>query len=206
MFETDTLTEIEAGTALDKTTLSASGNVTVSADGDFELFALAGGVAFGFGGSAVGISSVVLVHLDNVKADVKGHASIVTDGAIGLKIEATSTDDVTTVAAAGSGSGSGAAIAGSVAVTVLDETTIANLGANSSVNALNGSNDPGVRIYAEDETDILTISGSLAISAGGAGARCRRQRCDAHQGDGSESRFQHDHRCGRQCHHRGDQQ
>ncbi|RVA86559.1 hypothetical protein, partial [Mesorhizobium sp. M7A.F.Ca.CA.004.02.1.1] len=76
--------------------------------------------------------------------------------------------DVLIIAAAGAASAQ-AAVAGSVAVTVLTETTTARIGANSKVSGQTLANDPGVSVFASDETDILTIAGSLAVSAGSAG-------------------------------------
>jgi len=171
VWDTETRATVQAGTALDMSVLSAAqGDVSVTANGDFEMFALAGGVSFGLSGSAVGISGIVVVHTDTVAADLQGFADVTAGGANGLKVHATSTDDIVTIAAAGSGSGSGAAVAGSVAVTVLTENTIANLGADSSVNATSvGASNPGVDIYAKADSDLITIAGSLAISAGGAG-------------------------------------
>ena len=123
---------------------------------DFALF------VFGQG-AGIGIAGTVFVHIDDVKAEIRGHADVETGGPVGLDVSAISTEDVTTIAAAGGVSTSSAAVAGSVAVTVLTETTIARIGSNTAVTAQSGANDPGVAVYAYGETDLLTVAGSLAV-------------------------------------------
>ncbi len=167
VLDTSTEAYVETGTALDKSELHAGGNVSVKATGDAKIFALAGGVAFGQG-AGIGIAGTVFVHIDDVKAQILGHADVETGGPAGLDVSAISTEDVTTIAAAGGVSTSSAAVAGSVAVTVLTETTIARIGSNTAVTAQSGANDPGVAVYAYGETDLLTVAGSLAVSGGSA--------------------------------------
>ncbi|RWF30031.1 MAG: hypothetical protein EOS45_15985, partial [Mesorhizobium sp.] len=52
---------------------------------------------------------------------------------------------------------------------MLTETTTARIGANSKVSGQTLFNDPGISVFASDETDVLTVAGSLAVSAGNAG-------------------------------------
>ncbi|WP_164773391.1 LEPR-XLL domain-containing protein, partial [Mesorhizobium sp. M7A.F.Ca.CA.004.01.1.1] len=165
--DTSTQAFVEAGSTLNKSHLGAGGDVSVTATGDADVFLLAGAAAFGQS-AGIGISGTVFVHLDDVKAELYGDADVVTGGANGLSVSAISTDDVLIIAAAGAASAQ-AAVAGSVAVTVLTETTTARIGANSKVSGQTLANDPGVSVFASDETDILTIAGSLAVSAGSAG-------------------------------------
>ncbi|MBK5565795.1 LEPR-XLL domain-containing protein [Ensifer sp. SSB1] len=167
VLDTSTEAYVETGTALDKSEIHAGGNVSLKATGDAKIFALAGGIAFGQG-AGIGIGGTVFVHIDDVKAEIRGHADVETGGPVGLDVSAISTEDVTTIAAAGGVSASSAAVAGSVAVTVLTETTIARIGSNTAVTAQSGANDPGVAVYAYGETDLLTVAGSLAASGGSA--------------------------------------
>ena len=148
--------------------LRASGDVSVTAKSDADIFLLAGGLAFGVS-AGVGIASTVLVHTDNVRAEIVGNSIINTGGGVGLTVSAISTDDVLTIAAAGGGSASSAAIAAAIVVNVLNETTLARLGGGSTVTAQSGGNNPGVAVLATDDTEVLSIAGALGISGGSAG-------------------------------------
>jgi hypothetical protein len=168
---TETRAYVEGGIVGDRTEVTAGGDVTIRADADLTALLLAGGVAFSGGGAGFGIASTVLVHTDTVEATVGDSVLVTSAGTNGVLVSATSFEDIVTIAAAGAGSGSSAAVAGSVVVNVLIENTRATIGSNAEVRAQSASalTSPDVAVYAESETDIIAVAGSLAISGGSAG-------------------------------------
>src|SRR5690606_11526675 len=160
------------------------------ADADADIWMIAGGAAFSGSSVGVGIASTVFVHTDNVSAIVGEFASLSTSGDTGLTVSAHSTEDVMTIAAAGAGSASSAAVAGSVAIQVMTENTLAAIGDDATITATSAGHNPGVTIAASDDTDLLAIAGSLALSgSAGVGAgvvvTTLSKVTDASFGDGS---------------------
>ncbi|MBI3917574.1 MAG: hypothetical protein HY322_11275 [Betaproteobacteria bacterium] len=166
---TDTLTTVSDGTSLNRTRLDAGGDVTVRAEGDADVFMLAGGLAYG-NSAGIGIASTVFVHTDNVIASIGTFGDVTTGGAIGLNVESTSVDDVLLIAAAGGVTGGSVGVGGSVIVSVMTETTKATVGSSTTVTATDiGSDAPGARVYADSDTDILAVAGAIGAAAGSAG-------------------------------------
>ncbi|HUU83030.1 MAG TPA: hypothetical protein VM243_05950, partial [Phycisphaerae bacterium] len=169
-------------------TVEAEGSVTVQAvdDADFLLIA---GVINGAGTAAVGVANTTLVTDNTVKAYVgqdatvraKGNGDAVsaftgtkdgngnkkTEPMRGLAVTATSYEKIRSFAVAGSGAGT-AGVAGSAAVNVLDETTLAYVDQGAVINdntqgANAGSNAAqDVNVLASAETEILSVAGGLA--------------------------------------------
>ena len=158
---------VEAGTGANSSTLSAAGgNVTVKAQSTFDSFLLGGGVAVGLGGAGVGIASTVLVHHDTVDASIGNHSDVVTGGAIGLLVDAYSTDAFDDFAVAGGISGGSVGIGASVLVTVLTEITTASVGTDVEIDAYSaGGNKPGVTVKSFSQTDLISVAGGIAISS-----------------------------------------
>ncbi|TAK65480.1 MAG: hypothetical protein EPO22_04755, partial [Dehalococcoidia bacterium] len=166
---TDTLATVADGTSLNRTRLDAGGDVTVRAEGDADVFMLAGGLAYG-NSAGIGIASTVFVHTDNVIASIGTFGGVTTGGANGLNVESTSIDDVLLIAAAGGMTGGSVGVGGSVIVSVMTETTKATVGSSTTVTATDAGIDaPGARVYADSDTDILAVAGAIGVAAGSAG-------------------------------------
>jgi len=165
---TETRAYSKDSSALDKGTLSAGGNVAVTAKSDLDGLMVAG--AIGGGSSAgVGVASTVLVHLDTVEARVGEQASVGSGGASGIEVAARSTEELVTLTASG-GFASTAGVAVSPTINVLDETTRASIGRNVSLTGNNASLlvTPDLAVIASDETTLISVAGSIA-AAGTAG-------------------------------------
>ena len=144
--------------------LIAGGKATISATSTYPLISIAGNVSVGGGSAGVGVSNTTFVHDSVAIAYVGIGATLTARGSTGVSIAATTSGDVTTVAASGSAGGT-AGVAGSAVVNVIDDTTWAFIGDRAKVNVI----EPGspadtqdVTVSATDHTDILSIAGSLA--------------------------------------------
>ena len=82
-------------------------DMTVSAKGDADLDMIAGGGSYG-GTAGVGVSNTTLVKTDVVEAFIAGGSDIKSGGTTGLKVLATSTEDINTIAVGGAGGGESA--------------------------------------------------------------------------------------------------
>ncbi|WP_141847710.1 beta strand repeat-containing protein, partial [Humibacillus xanthopallidus] len=173
---------------------SAADRVTVTAGGDLEVSArsaiddagkattirlYAGGLAIGAGNAGIGLAASVLVRASRVSATTGQGATLAARAATasttpGLTVSATQLGDIMLIAIAG-GAGKSVGIAGSTTVNVLTDTTTASIGADSQVNQANAG-APGrqdVVVIASDRTTIVAAAGMVAIggTAGiGAGA------------------------------------
>ena len=150
-------------------TIAAGGNVQVLAAGDLKLVTIGGSIAVG-GTAGVGLANTTLVHNDSVIARVGDFAEVETRGGTGLQVSARSTEDIVGTAITGSAAGT-VALSGSAGVYVLNETTQASIGQNTTVVADNGSASglPNVEVTAFDSTMLVSVAGSLAVG-GTAGA------------------------------------
>ena len=172
----------------DRVTITAAGNLEVSArrsiddNGDATPIRLyAGGLAIGAGTAGVGVAASVLVRASRVLATIgQGatlDASALTGGTTpGLLVSASQLGDIMLIAVAG-GVGRTAGIAGSATIDVLTDVTTASIGADSQVNQASLlAGTPGrqdVVVIATDHTTIVGAGGMIAVggSAGiGAGA------------------------------------
>lgn len=164
----------------DKAVIYAEGNVRVSAASADKIVSVAGNL--GYGGNAIGVSDITLIHNDTVEAWIS--ADLVTAKAwriaiplptgvwtsggwetedyTGLAVCAVSMEDLLTIAAAGQASG-GNSVAGSVVVNVLTETTSARIEDDVQINPSNSDagSDQEVRIQASDITTVLSIAGGI---------------------------------------------
>ena len=142
---------------------ATNGSVTLAANDTFTTTMVAGAVGAA-GTAGVGASNTTLVHNDIVEARV-GDWSTVTTGGNGLTVNATSTEELITIAAAGGAAGT-VSVAGAAVVNVLNETTTAAIGRNVTITATNGAaaGEPDVVVFANDTTTIVSVAGSLAAA------------------------------------------
>ncbi len=169
VIEPTTRAVIENGTnANDGAAVMAGSSVTLAANDTFTTTMVAGAVGAA-GTAGVGASNTTLVHNDIVEARV-GDWSTVTTGGNGLSVNATSSEELITIAAAGGAAGT-VSVAGAAVVNVLNETTTAVIGRNVMITATNGAlaGEPDVVVFANDTTTIVSVAGSLA-AAGSVGA------------------------------------
>ncbi|OYW18981.1 MAG: hypothetical protein B7Z52_04205, partial [Burkholderiales bacterium 12-64-5] len=163
--------------------VATGGDATVFANADFDATMVAGSFAFGTN-AGVGVSNSTLVHTDTVEALVGDSSEITVGGDIGLSVDALSTERVITIAAAGAGS-STAGVAGSAAVSIYNEVTRALIGPGVTLTLESaGASAPGVRVQAQDNTEQISVTGSVAggSTAGvgaGAGVTSLTKRTDA---------------------------
>ena len=106
-----------------------------------------------------------------------------TEGARGLAVTATSSEEALTIAAALSAASEGGVV-GSVVVNVFDEDTKALIGDGALINKVNtgAEDEQDVLLRATDETEVISVAGGLAIAGetavGGGGHRVdHRQQC-----------------------------
>ena len=163
VYVVETATDAEVG---NQASIDAGGDVDVTSDGQFKLTSLAGALAFG-SNAGIGAANVTLTHDDTVTATIGDGATVSTAGANGLHVAASSNEDLIGTSAAG-GASSSAAIAGSATVLILDETTLASIGDSTTIVADNGdeAGEADVRVTAVDDTRIVSVAGSLALSGG----------------------------------------
>ncbi|HEY9106441.1 MAG TPA: hypothetical protein VIN58_07160, partial [Roseateles sp.] len=135
--------------------------IDVLADGRIQALQTAGQLALG-SDVGIGLSNTTLLHTDRVEAIVGDQAKLATRGANpDINIKADSAENLKAIAAAGTGSSS-AGLAGSAVVNVLNETTRAGVGDGAAITTgINGD----VNVLANDQADLLSIGGSVAVSA-----------------------------------------
>ncbi|MCI0344497.1 MAG: hypothetical protein L0221_03490, partial [Chloroflexi bacterium] len=156
-------------------TVDANGDVRIAANQDTEIDTIAGQGGLSLSSSSGGVANSTIVHLDTVEAYIGQDAQVTgrgnTAGQKGVEVEATSTEDLKTIAAGASVSAdsSGLGIGGSVNVNVLDEDTKAWIASGADVNAslVGAAAGQDVRVSASDDTEILSIAG--AVQYGGSG-------------------------------------
>jgi len=165
------------GNASTAPTISAGGNVAISADDQSVVVAVAGGLSVavaesGGGAGSVGISVAVTVTDNATNAYVSG-STLTAGGAI--EIDASSSALIVSVSVAGSlgvvagGGGVVGAGAGAVSVNIISNTIQTYITDNSTVTAEGGS----ALLTAADEAVIVAVGGALslgfAIGGGGGG-------------------------------------
>ncbi len=140
-----------------------AGNISITADGHLDATMVAGSIGASAGSAGIGASASVLVHNDTVEAYIADNAVVVSGGSTGITIAAASSEDLITLAVAGGGA-STAGVAGSAVVNVLNEHTHASVGRSADLTVDNGApGTPGVSIHAQDDTDIVSVAGNLAV-------------------------------------------
>ena len=144
-------------------TMNAGGDVSVTADSDFKALMIAG--ALGASSSlGLGVSNTTLVHNDTVEARIGDRNIVTSAGAIGVKVEATSTEEILAITAAG-GAASSVGISVAPTINVLNENTHASVGRGATVNAQSpGISNPDVVVKASDDTTIVSIAGSIGAA------------------------------------------
>ena len=168
-------------------TVDAGGNARISARDDTETDMIAGTVAIGIGGAGVGGAVGITSLSKNTTAAVGTGATInargndtglmtaysgnsVDDtGTIkGLSVEASSSEDVFSVAAAGAG-GFFAGVSGAVTVQTVDSDTHASIASNAKINkgVTDGNVEQDVNVSARNSTRSNVIAGSLGVGAVG---------------------------------------
>ncbi|MDA8440737.1 MAG: hypothetical protein M0Z51_18020, partial [Propionibacterium sp.] len=174
-----TYASIDSGSAAsDKTTVLAGGDLTVSASDNIQSDGktvdktglYAGGASFG-SSVGFGIAAVVLIRTSAVEATVGSYATIggkalTASVTPGVTVSAAQAADLQLVAVSGAAGGD-AGVAGSAVVDVYTDTTTANIGDHTTVNADNSgaATAQDVTISASDHTNLLAIAGGIA--AGG---------------------------------------
>jgi hypothetical protein len=168
---TDSVTAEIADTAV----VTTAGRVSVVATNDATIIAIGGGIAIG-GDVAVGASLVAAIIVNTNTALISGDA--VVTGTAGVTVMANATQRVTVVAVGGALSLETAAVAGAVTVTVISDTTQAEISAAGvtpgAVTAGTGAGTTGgVVIAAVSGLVLIGTAGVLAASPNvgvGAGA------------------------------------
>ena len=175
-------------------TVTADGNVAVTAADRLDLVTIAGSVvfagksgggplsAFGLSNSTIVTDNIVEAYIgDNVTvqagangeditisiAEIDGDGNRQTVDTQGVAVTAHSSDNITTVAAGGTFAGEPAAFAGSATVTILSETTRAYIGAGAQINNLamgSEDTDQDVWVQAAERTDLDGIAGAASVS------------------------------------------
>ncbi|MYM61955.1 LEPR-XLL domain-containing protein [Pseudomaricurvus sp. HS19] len=150
--------------------LTADDTLVVSAVSDALIASAAGGIAAG-GKVGAGASAFLLVRDDDVRAEVATGAALTglalgsgfsrsgpngTTVHRGVSVTAESKEKIVGVAVQGSGGGT-AGVAGTVAVSVINETTIAHV--HDGVTIDSGAD---IRVKAEDHTELYNIAGNVA--------------------------------------------
>jgi hypothetical protein len=157
-------------------TLNAGGSVRVTAEDETETFTIAGSLGLGIGAVGAGGSvSTTLINKDT-QAFV-GAASIVNaqgnsnSGTNGLAVNASSSEDVFSIAAAAAG-GFYVGLGGGVTVEIIDSDTTAYIGANAQINQIpaNTANaNQTVQVSATNEATVFAFGGGLGGGIAGIG-------------------------------------
>jgi filamentous hemagglutinin family protein len=168
---------------------SAGGNVRVRAVDDTEIDVVAGGLAIGIGaagiGGAVGVTNIEKDTLATVGNGASvtalatgpvgdtitaftGEAVSETQAIRGLAVQAQSSEDIFAVSAAGA-AGTYLGAAGAVTFQSVKSNTLASIGNDASINAVNtgANNAQDVHVGARNDLRINVIGGSLAGGAVG---------------------------------------
>ncbi|MCG8448768.1 MAG: hypothetical protein MI725_04190, partial [Pirellulales bacterium] len=148
------LIENEIDAKIDGSTVTATGNIGVTATDDATLWALAGNVA-GAGKVALG-ASVGYNEIDNnVRARIQGSTSSITSSGGHVQLLAESTTETRAVTAGGQGAGK-VAIGGSISINQYDTDVAAFIGDGVTVDA-----DGNVTVQATDDADFILIAGVI---------------------------------------------
>ncbi|UCD79969.1 MAG: LEPR-XLL domain-containing protein, partial [Desulfobacterales bacterium] len=187
-------------------TIHAAGNILVSAADDTETFLIGGGLGVGFGlggvGAGVGLTMIEKdtqafvgpyssIHAEGknstltVFSDLNSLGALVTDTTFkGLAVQASSSEDVFTVAAAAAG-GTYFGLAGGVAVEVIDSDTKAFIGGYAEI-----TSEENVNVSAVNDVDVFSIGGGAGFGAAGIGGGVDvgtlRNDTSAYIGNGAE--------------------
>ncbi|MFG1423992.1 LEPR-XLL domain-containing protein, partial [Roseixanthobacter liquoris] len=157
--DTTTLASIDGGV-----TVTSGADVSVTASDTTDLIQVAG--AAGIGGTAGGAGAVDYISFEKTTKALIGDGSSITatDGTV--SVEATSSEELTTVAAS-LGGGLIAGIGGSVAYVDMDSDTTAAIGENAGRAPVVTARD--VRIAATNTADLTLITGAggIGLVAGG---------------------------------------
>ncbi len=132
-----------------------AGTIGISSSDTSTINTLAGSAAFS-GGASVGAAMAINTMTNETTA--RTTLSTLTAGAGGASINSTSSETINTAAVAGSGSG-GVAVAGSIAINVIANTTRADVDGSSVLAGTSGN----VTVAAQDTATIASASGSAAI-------------------------------------------
>jgi hypothetical protein len=171
-------------------TVNAGGNVLVAADDSTTTFTIAGTIAVGLGGGFGAGVAVTDLSKDtealvgpNSSVNAGGNSSALTgidqltdsgvstvSGFTGLAIQATSSENVTDIAAAGAG-GFYVGLAGGVSIEVITSTTKAYIGTGASINqtVVNPSSNSSVNIFADNSVTVFGFGGGLGGGIAGIG-------------------------------------
>ena len=167
----ETFAHIGEAATTDETgaTAVAGDSITVTARDVTDIDVVAGGLGVGFGAVGVGASVGVIVVDKDTRASVGDHASIDAKDE-GLVVEASSVEDIVSVAASGAG-GFYAGVAGGVSVAVIRSATTAFLGAASRINVDPSGASPlqSVSVIADNVVTALGVTGGLGIGIAGIG-------------------------------------
>ncbi len=142
--------------------LSAGGDVTITASDTFKATMIAGSI--GVASSAgIGAANTTLVHSETVEAYVGQRASVSSQGTNGLSVGASSSEELITIAVAGGAAGT-VGIAGSAVVNDLNETTLAFIANGATITCASSTGGtPGIALNASDDTTIVSVAGSIAV-------------------------------------------
>lgn len=136
----------------------SAGTIGISSSDTSTINTLAGAAALS-GGASVGAAMAINTMTNETTA--RTTQAVLTAGAGGATITATSGETINTAAVAGAGSG-GVAVAGSIAVNVIANTTRADVDGSSVLAGTSGN----VTVAAQDTATISSASGSAAIGGG----------------------------------------
>ncbi|MDZ4169923.1 MAG: hypothetical protein U1E26_09770, partial [Coriobacteriia bacterium] len=154
------------------TTVHAGGNMTIYAEDTADKIEAYAAVAVYGGTAGIGPALITVVRTSVVEAYIGSSNDIEAKGATGLKVHAVQSLDLNTVSMGIAAAGT-AAVAGSVNVNVLTNTTNAYIGSGTEVNLDNSgaAATQGVWVLASDTTTYLGVAGALAgASTAGVGA------------------------------------
>lgn len=160
---TDTVEGSIAGAAL----VTASNKVAVESTNNATIGTLAGQIAIG-GKVGVGISVVTAVVVNNNSAFIAGTANVT--GNAGVSVNANTTEDLSVIAVGGALGGSTAGVAATTTVTVVNDSTLAYIGAVATpaqagtIRGGTGSGSSGdVTVDAESGFNLLGTAGALTF-------------------------------------------
>jgi hypothetical protein len=162
-------------------TVSAAGDLLVQASRTTTIDTLAGGLAGG-GDAGVGASVSTVVDTETTEAYIGNNDNITVSGIgegleiltgaapgattpfAGVGVAAASFQNLQTIAVGGAVGGN-FGVAGSAAINVLNETTLASVGAGATVNATDNApgNGPSLIVRAADPLSVFSTGGAVAI-------------------------------------------
>jgi filamentous hemagglutinin family protein len=182
------MTNVTSATTGTGSVVDADGNVAIVASDDTETDVIDGTLAAGFGAAGVGGAvGVTRIEKDttagvgvgatvNARGNNTGTMQALSgddlsdrDPITGLMVEATSSEDLFSVAASGAG-GFYAGVSGAVTVSSVDSDTTAVIGSGALINqgVTNGSATQDVNVSARNHVKVDAYTGSLALGAVGA--------------------------------------